>query len=139
MPKFDLIAAEREIRASLEAVNQQRRDQVVLGHIELDFANAMKAFDEARVQMILAGLKLENEGVDRNSVVSAAGQAVGSMWGNALHYALGARERTILNGWVRLGLASQIGDIAAGKTMDATLPRLPDPVDLETTVPKGSA
>lgn len=128
MPTFDLPAIEASIRASLEAADIQRSDAVRAGAIDLPFAMAMKQFDEARVQFLLAGLKLENEGVQREVALSAAGQAIGSMWGNVLQYALGQRERTILNGWITTALSDHIKPEAAAKAVDAAIvPIKPEP------------
>ena len=136
---IDIAEAEREIRASLEAADLARADAVRAGTLDLAFANAMKEMDEARVQFVLAGMRMENAKVDRNTVLAAVGQAIGSMWGNGLHYALGARERMILNAWVKTGLEGQIGAAAAEKTIAAVLPTEPEPVDLETAKTEGSA
>lgn len=139
MPRYDLTGAEREIRASLEATNKARSDMVIAGTLDLALANALKEFDEARVQFTLAGMRLDNEGVDRHNNLAAAGFSLGSAWGNALHFALGARERMILNSWVQQGLISQIGPDAAAKTIAAVIPAQPEPVDLETAKPEGTA
>jgi hypothetical protein len=136
---YDLTQAEREIRASLEAADLARADAVRANQLDIHFANAMKAMDEARVQFVLAGMKMENEKIDRNTVLAAVGQAIGSMWGNGLHYALGARERLILNAWVKTGLEGQIGAPAAEKTIAAVLAPEAEPVDLETAKTEGSA
>jgi hypothetical protein len=142
MPTFDLRAIEQQIRASLEAADVQRSDAVRAGALDLPFAMAMKQFDEARVQFLLAGLTLENDGVQREVALSAAGQAIGSMWGNALQYALGARERAVLNGWVTTALSDNIKPEAAAKAVDAAIKPIepaPEPIELETVEPEGSA
>lgn len=135
----DLAQAEAQIRASLEQTDLIRSDAVRSGALDLNLANALKAFDEARVQFVLAGIRLDNEKVERPNILAAAGYSLGSAWANALTFALGANERMILNGWVRQALEEHIGPQAAGKTIDAVLPRETEPVDLETATPEGTA
>lgn len=113
---YDLEKAESDIRANIAMAEGQK--MVDTGQADATFIRAQREFDEARIQFVLAGMRLENAGIGRNEMLSAAGQAIGQIWGNALGAALGARERAIVNGWIQIALGTAIGKDAATKTIE---------------------
>jgi hypothetical protein len=114
---FDITAAEATLRANIAHATAEGKKLVDAGQAPASFIAAQREFDEARLQFVLAGLRLENAGADRNEVFSAAGQALGQMWGNILSASLGARERATINGWIQIALSQMIGKDAATKTV----------------------
>ena len=118
---FDLAAAEASMRADTAAAAAHGQRMAELGEADGEFLACQREFDEARIQFLLACLRAENAGIDRNLILSSAGHAVGSIWGGALHGAIGARERAVLNGWVRLSLHGALRDGAADKTIETVL------------------
>lgn len=115
---YDLEAAEADIRANVASAKIEGQKMVDSGQADATFIAAQREFDEARIQFVLAGLRLENMGIDRNETLSAAGQAIGQIWANALAAAVGARERSIVNGWLQIALQTAIGKDAATKTIE---------------------
>lgn len=115
---FDITAAEATLRANIAHATAEGQKLVDAGQAPASFIAAQREFDEARLQFVLAGLRLENSGADRNEIFSAAGQALGQMWGNTLSASLGARERAIINGWIQVALQAAIGKDAATKTIE---------------------
>lgn len=115
---YDIAAAEAEIRLNIRQAQAEGQKMVDAGQADATFIAAQREFDEARIQFVLAGMRLENMGIDRNEMLSAAGQAIGQTWANALSAALGARERGIVNGWIQIALQTAIGKDAATKTIE---------------------
>lgn len=118
---YDIEAAEREIRANIAKTQAERVAAANNGKLPMTEAVALNEFDEARVQFVLAGMRCENAGIDRNDMLACAGYAVGSAWANALHAALGARERHLVNTSVERALVDNIGETAAAKTINSVL------------------
>ena len=112
---YDIEQAEREIRANLTAVNNARDGAALEGLLSPGEVKAAKEFDEARVQFVLAGMRLVNANADRNEMLAQAGYALGSMWANSLSAALGARERAIVNAQVQRSLTDHLGAGTAAK------------------------
>lgn len=119
---YNLAAAEATMRANIALAMVERRAMAADHPEEIAFLNAQSEFDEARIQFTLAGMRAENAGLGRNETLSAAGYAIGSMWASGLQFAVGARERAVLNGWLQQALVAYMGQQAATKTVDSVLP-----------------
>lgn len=116
---FDLAAAEATMRANIAQTVIGRHAMAEKNPADATFLAAQAEFDEARVQFALACMRSENAGLGRNETLSAAGYAIGSMWVNGLQGALGARERSIVNGWVQQAMIGAFGLETTEKTINS--------------------
>lgn len=109
MAKYDLKVAEDQMRRDAALAGAAGIEMVKADQAEADFLRAQRMFDEARIQFLLACMRAENEGIDRNVFLSAAGHTIGAIWTSALSGCVGIRERSVVNGWARKSFASALG------------------------------
>lgn len=121
MTQYDLAAAEQQMRAQSAQAVIEGDKLIASGNADREFVHAQRRFDEARIQFTLAIMGAENAGVDRNVYLGAAGFALGQQWGAVLLGCVGARERSVTNGWLQQGLAAMIGDQQATKTIETVI------------------
>lgn len=107
MGKFDIEAAEKQMRRDFTAA-QAAGIEMVQNGADPEFLRAQRMFDEARIQFVLACMKCDNGGIDRNATLSSAGHAVGAIWSGLLMACVGERERSMVNGWVRQSFATAL-------------------------------
>lgn len=119
---IDLEAAEKQMRADIALATSEGMRLIQEEGADADFIRSQRQFDEARIQFTLACMKCDNLGIGRNELLSGAGHALGTMWGNLLMACVGERERAVANGWVQNGLQGSIGQQIAAKSVMSVFP-----------------
>lgn len=112
---WNIEEAEAKMRADIIAARAHGEAMVVEGTAEPGFLAAQREFDEARIQFILAGMRCDNAGLDRNEYLAAAASTIGLMWGSTILSCIGNRERAVVNGWTQKALAETISPPPAGE------------------------
>lgn len=126
MPKYDLQAVEERMRKDIALAGAAGIEMIQGNQTEAEFLRAQRMFDEARIQFLLACMRAENEGIDRNMILSAAGHAIGSIWTSALSGCVGERERAVVNGWARKSFAQVLGLDPNDKVLMSVFQAQPD-------------
>ncbi|TXH08622.1 MAG: hypothetical protein E6R03_17900 [Hyphomicrobiaceae bacterium] len=133
MPKINIPEIRAQISATLKAEKKIRDDMLANGVegslIDPDFIRAQGEFDGIRMDFALAGPIMSNRGIDRNAIFGASAKALGEMLGNLTLACGSPNERHIVK---------MCFDRALSETIMPPQ-QAPQPVDLETATPEGSA
>lgn len=96
---YDLEAMERQFRRDMEATHAQAYSLAPTDE-DRRFCEAQRAFNEAVLQMSLAGARLQNEGHDGLTIAAAYGCAMGRMQAQFLkNYAAHPRVQVEFLNW----------------------------------------